>query len=129
MSCYFANSLYNISKIGSLVVILFILLDSVASIVADAHVLMSVSVASLGKSLIAVTACVGTLASVCTYMIYYITQLAETLIAGEALEDLILAPSLLIYSKSPLVPLLFDDLLAGHPLARFLLDLALLCFI
>jgi len=60
---------------------------------ADAHLLMTVAVAALGKCLFAELASEGTVPSVSAHVVLNITKLAEKLMACEALKDLILSTS------------------------------------
>ena len=57
---------------------------------------MSVAVTALGEGLLAVAAGVRPLAEVRPYMVLHVAQFCELFVAGEALENLILAPSGLI---------------------------------
>ncbi len=63
---------------------------------ADLFVLVPIPVASLGKSLVAKVAGKGAHSLVRTHVVHHVAQLGELLGAQEALQHLVLAPSLLI---------------------------------
>jgi len=66
------------------------------AILTDLLVLMSIPIASLGKSLVAERARKWAGTEVCAHMVHHVTQLGEILAAGQALQHLILPSSLVV---------------------------------
>ena len=74
--------------------------------IADLGVHVSVAIAPLRKRLVAMLASIGSLTCMRSHMVKHVAKFAELFIAGEALKDLILAPSLRINDFGALVAFL-----------------------
>lgn len=80
-----------------------------AAIFTDLFILMAVPVTPLSKCLVTVAAQIGSSSLVSTHMVYHIAKLEELLVAGEAIEDLVVASGLCVLYLSLLVSFTFTD--------------------